>query len=170
MAAGDGLPGGLDTCSPCGSAALHGCSHGVLLAWVGVSPIRSVGVVLRAGGAVGSPHPPGHGVVAGGPVGHGRGGWDILAPRPPPRRGWGVGAVAGGGAGVGRDPALARSASYTFTRDGRLKDATYSGRWLTATPHGRSVTHTHGSPSLHPKICLFFGLLLTISNCVSGGL
>ena len=50
--------------------------------------------------------------------------------------------VMGDRVGVGGVPAAARSASYTFTREGRLKDATYSGRWLTATPHGRSVTHT----------------------------
>ncbi|XP_067111205.1 alsin isoform X2 [Osmerus mordax] len=47
--------------------------------------------------------------------------------------------VMGDRVGVGGVPAVARSASYTFTREGRLKDATYSGRWLTATPHGRGT-------------------------------
>lgn len=41
--------------------------------------------------------------------------------------------------GVGGAPAVSRSASYTFTRDGRLKDASYSGRWLAAKPHGRGT-------------------------------
>ncbi|XP_027020317.2 alsin isoform X1 [Tachysurus fulvidraco] len=31
---------------------------------------------------------------------------------------------------------ISRTATYTFTKEGRLKDATYTGRWLSGKPHG----------------------------------
>ncbi|XP_047011887.1 alsin isoform X3 [Ictalurus punctatus] len=34
------------------------------------------------------------------------------------------------------EPPVSRTATYTFTKDGRLKDATYTGRWLSGKPHG----------------------------------
>ncbi|XP_053719286.1 alsin isoform X1 [Synchiropus splendidus] len=37
------------------------------------------------------------------------------------------------------EPPISRTASYTFYKDGRLKDASYEGRWLNGKPHGRGV-------------------------------
>uniref|UniRef100_A0A3Q1C8E6 VPS9 domain-containing protein n=1 Tax=Amphiprion ocellaris TaxID=80972 RepID=A0A3Q1C8E6_AMPOC len=37
------------------------------------------------------------------------------------------------------DPPISRTASYTFYKDGRLKEATYDGRWLAGKPNGRGV-------------------------------
>ncbi|CAG5933897.1 unnamed protein product [Menidia menidia] len=37
------------------------------------------------------------------------------------------------------DPPVSRTASFTFYKDGRLKEATYEGRWLAGKPHGRGV-------------------------------
>ncbi|XP_061632291.1 alsin isoform X1 [Phyllopteryx taeniolatus] len=37
------------------------------------------------------------------------------------------------------EPPICRSATYTFYKDGRLKEATYEGRWLAGKPHGRGV-------------------------------
>ncbi|XP_031414211.1 alsin isoform X2 [Clupea harengus] len=37
------------------------------------------------------------------------------------------------------DPPISRTASYTFYKDSRLKDATYEGRWLAGKPHGRGM-------------------------------
>ncbi|XP_063067833.1 alsin isoform X2 [Engraulis encrasicolus] len=57
-------------------------------------------------------------------------------------------ALSGGGAetssltsGVGpkADPPISRTASYTFYKEGRMKEATYEGRWLAGKPHGRGV-------------------------------
>ncbi|XP_014847120.1 PREDICTED: alsin isoform X1 [Poecilia mexicana] len=50
----------------------------------------------------------------------------------------GVGQDAGGSTSKS-DPPISRTASYTFYKDGRLKDATYEGRWLTGKPHGRGI-------------------------------
>ncbi|XP_030006777.1 alsin isoform X3 [Sphaeramia orbicularis] len=43
--------------------------------------------------------------------------------------------------GVGQklEPPTSRTASYTFYKDGRLKEATYEGRWLNGKPNGRGV-------------------------------
>ncbi|XP_026157539.1 alsin isoform X2 [Mastacembelus armatus] len=43
------------------------------------------------------------------------------------------------GLGQRLEPPISRTASYTFYKDGRLKEATYEGRWLTGKPHGRGV-------------------------------
>ncbi|XP_004872332.1 alsin isoform X1 [Heterocephalus glaber] len=46
----------------------------------------------------------------------------------------------GSGSSVQRqEPPISRSAKYTFYKDPRLKDATYSGRWFSGKPHGRGV-------------------------------
>ncbi|XP_054479703.1 alsin isoform X2 [Anoplopoma fimbria] len=37
------------------------------------------------------------------------------------------------------EPPISRTASYTFYKDGRLKEATYEGRWLNGKPNGRGV-------------------------------
>ncbi|XP_005165797.2 alsin isoform X3 [Danio rerio] len=37
------------------------------------------------------------------------------------------------------DPPISRTASYTFYKDSRLKDAKYDGRWVSGKPHGRGV-------------------------------
>ncbi|XP_034030779.1 alsin isoform X2 [Thalassophryne amazonica] len=37
------------------------------------------------------------------------------------------------------EPPISRTATYTFYKDGRLKDATYEGRWLAGKPNGRGV-------------------------------
>ncbi|XP_028998624.1 alsin isoform X2 [Betta splendens] len=37
------------------------------------------------------------------------------------------------------EPPNSRTASYTFYKEGRLKEATYEGHWLTGKPHGRGV-------------------------------
>ncbi|XP_035812645.2 LOW QUALITY PROTEIN: alsin [Amphiprion ocellaris] len=43
------------------------------------------------------------------------------------------------GQGQKLDPPISRTASYTFYKDGRLKEATYDGRWLAGKPNGRGV-------------------------------
>ncbi|XP_074520358.1 alsin isoform X2 [Halichoeres trimaculatus] len=43
------------------------------------------------------------------------------------------------GSGQKLEPPVSRTASYTFYKDGRLKDAKYEGRWLTGKPNGRGV-------------------------------
>ncbi|XP_053087661.1 alsin isoform X2 [Pangasianodon hypophthalmus] len=43
------------------------------------------------------------------------------------------------GAGLRADPPISRTASYTFYKDSRLKDAVYEGRWVAGKPHGRGV-------------------------------
>ncbi|XP_054638404.1 alsin isoform X2 [Dunckerocampus dactyliophorus] len=43
------------------------------------------------------------------------------------------------GEGQKFEPPISRSATYTFYKDGRLKEATYEGRWLAGKPHGRGV-------------------------------
>ncbi|KAF1371961.1 hypothetical protein PFLUV_G00276500 [Perca fluviatilis] len=43
------------------------------------------------------------------------------------------------GSGQKLEPPISRTASYTFYKDGRLKDATYEGRWLAGKPNGRGV-------------------------------
>ncbi|XP_051567672.1 alsin-like isoform X2 [Myxocyprinus asiaticus] len=37
------------------------------------------------------------------------------------------------------DPPISRTASYTFYKESRLKEATYEGRWVLGKPHGRGV-------------------------------
>lgn len=48
------------------------------------------------------------------------------------------------GAGQKLEPPASRTASYTFYKEGRLKEATYEGRWLVGKPHGRSDTNPVG--------------------------
>ncbi|XP_035533592.1 alsin isoform X2 [Morone saxatilis] len=43
------------------------------------------------------------------------------------------------GSGQKLEPPISRTASYTFYKDGRLKEATYEGRWLAGKPNGRGV-------------------------------
>ncbi|CAL8292457.1 unnamed protein product [Arctogadus glacialis] len=43
------------------------------------------------------------------------------------------------GAGQKAEPPISRTASYTFRKDARLREATYEGRWLAGRPHGRGV-------------------------------
>ncbi|XP_034467527.1 alsin isoform X3 [Hippoglossus hippoglossus] len=43
------------------------------------------------------------------------------------------------GSGPKLEPPVSRTASYTFYKDGRLKEATYEGRWLAGKPNGRGV-------------------------------
>lgn len=45
----------------------------------------------------------------------------------------------GSGSGQKLEPPISRTASYTFYKDGRLKEATYDGRWLAGKPNGRGV-------------------------------
>lgn len=48
--------------------------------------------------------------------------------------------MAAGLGGVMRvEPPISRTASYTFYKDPRLKEATYEGRWLAGKPHGKLV-------------------------------
>ncbi|XP_023695845.2 alsin isoform X1 [Paramormyrops kingsleyae] len=37
------------------------------------------------------------------------------------------------------EPPISRTASYTFYKDSRLKEAIYEGRWLAGKPHGRGL-------------------------------
>lgn len=46
-------------------------------------------------------------------------------------------ASLGSGSGQKLEPPISRTASYTFYKEGRLKEATYEGRWLAGKPHGR---------------------------------
>ncbi|KAM3856982.1 alsin [Diretmus argenteus] len=48
-------------------------------------------------------------------------------------------ASGGSGAGQKAEPPISRTASYTFYKDSRLKEATYEGRWLAGKPNGRGV-------------------------------
>ncbi|KAJ3584293.1 hypothetical protein NHX12_014789, partial [Muraenolepis orangiensis] len=43
------------------------------------------------------------------------------------------------GAGQKAEPPVSRTASYTFYKDSRLKEAKYEGRWLTGKPNGRGT-------------------------------
>lgn len=48
-----------------------------------------------------------------------------------------------GGSGEGSSPGtigMSRTASYTFTTEGRFKDAKYNGNWMSGRVHGRSVS------------------------------
>ncbi|XP_078259641.1 alsin isoform X2 [Rhinoraja longicauda] len=48
--------------------------------------------------------------------------------------------MAAGLGGVMRvEPPISRTASYTFYKDPRLKEATYEGRWLAGKPHGKGI-------------------------------
>ncbi|XP_061571851.1 alsin [Cololabis saira] len=47
--------------------------------------------------------------------------------------------ITSAGSGLKSEPPLSRTASYTFYRDGRLKEGKYEGRWLAGKPHGRGV-------------------------------
>uniref|UniRef100_A0A669D112 Alsin Rho guanine nucleotide exchange factor ALS2 n=1 Tax=Oreochromis niloticus TaxID=8128 RepID=A0A669D112_ORENI len=52
----------------------------------------------------------------------------------------GKGQDAASGSSVQKlEPPISRTASYTFYKEGRLKDATYDGRWLSGKPNGRGV-------------------------------
>lgn len=47
-----------------------------------------------------------------------------------------------GGGGEGSSPGvtgMSRTASYTFTGEGRFKDAQYTGSWMSGQVHGRCV-------------------------------
>ncbi|XP_045063859.1 alsin isoform X1 [Coregonus clupeaformis] len=46
---------------------------------------------------------------------------------------------SGSGAGQRAEPPISRTASYTFYKDSRLKEATYEGRWLAGKPNGRGI-------------------------------
>ncbi|KAM9328216.1 alsin [Pholidichthys leucotaenia] len=50
-------------------------------------------------------------------------------------------ALSGSGRDAGQrlEPPVSRTASYTFYKEGRLKDATYEGRWLVGKPNDRGV-------------------------------
>ncbi|KAI4874071.1 hypothetical protein NFI96_018475, partial [Prochilodus magdalenae] len=37
------------------------------------------------------------------------------------------------------EPPVSRTATHAFIKEGRLKDATYSGRWLSGKPHGKGT-------------------------------
>nr|XP_055072519.1 alsin isoform X1 [Misgurnus anguillicaudatus] len=37
------------------------------------------------------------------------------------------------------EPPVSRTATYSFTKEGRLKDASYDGRWLSGKPHGKGI-------------------------------
>ncbi|XP_078407551.1 alsin [Cetorhinus maximus] len=43
------------------------------------------------------------------------------------------------GSNMRAEPPISRTASYTFYKDPRLKEATYEGRWLSGKPHGKGV-------------------------------
>lgn len=43
----------------------------------------------------------------------------------------------GSGSGIKLEPPICRTASYTFYKDGRLKEAVYEGRWQAGKPNGR---------------------------------
>uniref|UniRef100_A0A673WP56 Alsin Rho guanine nucleotide exchange factor ALS2 n=1 Tax=Salmo trutta TaxID=8032 RepID=A0A673WP56_SALTR len=59
---------------------------------------------------------------------------------PIPEENTGLGAgQSGSGAGQRAEPPISRTASYTFYKDSRLKEATYEGRWLAGKPNGRGV-------------------------------
>ncbi|KAM4601786.1 alsin isoform 2-T2 [Polymixia lowei] len=48
-------------------------------------------------------------------------------------------ASVGSGAGQKAEPPISRTASYSFYKDIRLKEATYEGRWMAGKPNGRGV-------------------------------
>ncbi|XP_019746352.1 alsin isoform X2 [Hippocampus comes] len=50
-----------------------------------------------------------------------------------------VAQALGLGEGQKFEPPICRSSTYTFYKDGRLKEATYEGRWLAGKPHGRGM-------------------------------
>ena len=61
-----------------------------------------------------------------------------------------------GGGGQGSSPGvmgMSRTASYTFTGEGRFKDAQYTGGWLAGRVHGRLET-TFVCPFLHIRMCV----------------
>ncbi|XP_067299640.1 alsin [Pseudorasbora parva] len=37
------------------------------------------------------------------------------------------------------DPPVSRTSTHTFSKEGRLKDASYEGRWLSGKPHGKGI-------------------------------
>ncbi|XP_067892403.1 alsin [Heterodontus francisci] len=43
------------------------------------------------------------------------------------------------GSSMRAEPPISRTATYTFYKDPRLKEATYEGRWLAGKPHGKGV-------------------------------
>ncbi|XP_056286802.1 alsin isoform X2 [Pseudoliparis swirei] len=49
------------------------------------------------------------------------------------------GGGAPGGSALKPDPPASRTASHTFYKDGRLKEATYEGRWVAGKPDGSGV-------------------------------
>lgn len=55
------------------------------------------------------------------------------------------------GAGLRADPPISRTASYTFYKDSRVKDAVYEGRWVAGKPHGRWVSWERGGAPAHDE-------------------
>ncbi|KAJ8410132.1 hypothetical protein AAFF_G00211730 [Aldrovandia affinis] len=53
--------------------------------------------------------------------------------------GGGEGAAPGSSPLQRPEPPISRTATYTFYKDSRLKEATYEGRWLAGKPHGKGV-------------------------------
>ncbi|XP_041927607.1 alsin-like isoform X2 [Alosa sapidissima] len=45
----------------------------------------------------------------------------------------------GSSGGQRAEPRMSRTATHTFAKEGRYKDATYEGRWLCGKPHGRGT-------------------------------
>lgn len=69
----------------------------------------------------------------------------LLAPSPIP------GVEGGGEEGVPppRSPPLVRNATYTFTKSGPFKDATYRGQWLCGKPHGLGILSWSSSGTVY---------------------
>uniref|UniRef100_A0A3Q2Y761 Alsin Rho guanine nucleotide exchange factor ALS2 n=1 Tax=Hippocampus comes TaxID=109280 RepID=A0A3Q2Y761_HIPCM len=55
-----------------------------------------------------------------------------------------VAQALGLGEGQKFEPPICRSSTYTFYKDGRLKEATYEGRWLAGKPHGGMIKWPDG--------------------------
>lgn len=61
-----------------------------------------------------------------------------------------------GGGGEGSSPGvtgMSRTASYTFTGEGRFKDAQYTGSWMSGQVHGRCVCADACLSYLHRFSC-----------------
>lgn len=68
------------------------------------------------------------------------------------------------GTGLRADPPISRTASYTFYKDSRLKDAMYEGRWVAGKPHGRLVSREGGGAIVHDDKKLI-GCFCVIGAC-----
>lgn len=68
------------------------------------------------------------------------------------------------GAGLRADPPISRTASYTFYKDSRLKDATYEGRWVAGKPHGRWVSREGGGAEVYDVMELI-GCFCVVGAC-----